>query len=99
MAGVPRLSDCLAGVGGDEFVVLIEDVEHRRHLDKLAERLSAGIEGISDTESGRITHAGYGVTVCSEDGGSVQDVMSQADADMYQAKRRYGRAAQSSTLA
>jgi diguanylate cyclase (GGDEF)-like protein len=99
MAGVLRSSDCLARVGGDEFVVLVEDVEHRRQLDRLAERLSAAIEGISDAESGRMTHASYGVAVFPEDGGSIQDVMRQADADMYQAKRRYRRAPEASKLA
>jgi diguanylate cyclase (GGDEF)-like protein len=99
MAGVLRLSDCLARVGGDEFVVLVEDIEHRRQLDRLAERLSAAIEGMSDVESGRMTHASYGVAVFPDDGSSIQDVMRQADADMYQAKRRYRRAPESSKLA
>jgi len=40
-------------------------------------------------------HASYGVAVFPEDGSSVQDVMRQADADMYQAKRRYRRTAES----
>jgi GGDEF domain-containing protein len=46
-----------------------------------------------------MTHASYGVAVFPEDGGSIQDVMRQADADMYQAKRRYRRAPESSQLA
>ena len=99
MAGVLRLGDCLARVGGDEFVVLVEDVEHRRQLERLAERLSTAIESVIDAESGRMTHASYGVAVFPEDGGSIQDVMRQADADMYQAKRRYRRAPESSKLA
>jgi len=91
MAQVVRPGDCLARVGGDEFVALIEDVEHRRQLESLAERLSAAIDTTSDPESGRITRASYGLALFPEHGGTIQDVMREADMDMYQSKRRYRR--------
>jgi len=90
MAGVLRPSDCLARVGGDEFVVLVEDIEHRKQLDRLAERLSTAIESTSDSTVG-MTRASYGVAIFPEDGSSVQDVMREADSEMYHAKRRYRR--------
>jgi diguanylate cyclase (GGDEF)-like protein len=85
MAQVLRPGDCLARVGGDEFVVLVEDIESRAQLAMLAERLGRAIG--STSEPGAVTRASYGVALFPEDGISLKDVMRGADTAMYLAKR------------
>ncbi len=88
MSRVLRPDDCLARVGGDEFVVLVESIEHRARLEKVVERLSGAIAEVPAIGPGRFTRASYGAAIFPDDGASVQDVMREADAEMYHAKRR-----------
>jgi diguanylate cyclase (GGDEF)-like protein len=88
MALVLRPGDCLARVGGDEFVAVVEDVGSRMQLANLAERLKNAIGGASGAGQGSVPRASFGVAVFPEDGSSVQDVMRGADTAMYLAKRR-----------
>ena len=89
MARVLRADDCLARIGGDEFVVLIERVEGRGQIVTLAERLKNAVESqpISG-DSGATMRASFGAAVFPGDGLSAHDVMREADAAMYHAKRR-----------
>jgi diguanylate cyclase (GGDEF)-like protein len=80
--------DCLARVGGDEFVVLVEDLADRRDLANLAERLNSAVK--SEPISGMFSEsmrASCGVAVFPDDGHTVQEVMREADLAMYHAKR------------
>lgn len=88
MASVLRAGDCLARVGGDEFVVLVEDVGNRAELAILAERLKAAVEtekipGLQDLTA----HTSCGIALFPHDGETVQDVLREADTAMYRAKR------------
>lgn len=81
--------DCLARVGGDEFVVLVEDLADRRDLANLAERLNTAVK--SEPVSGLFSdtmRASCGVAVFPDDGQSAQEVMREADLAMYHAKRQ-----------
>ena len=81
--------DFLARVGGDEFVILVEDLRDRGELAVVAQRLSAAVEG--ETILGRITRqvrASCGTAVFPDDGDRAHDVMREADSAMYHAKRR-----------
>lgn len=81
--------DCLARVGGDEFVVVVEDVEDRRELTILAERLKAAVENEKIPGHGTKTvRASYGIAIFPADGNSAHDVMREADSAMYDAKRQ-----------
>ncbi len=80
--------DCLARVGGDEFVVVVEDVATREDLTSLAERLKAAVENEKVPGHGTNTvRASYGIAIFPADGGSAHDVMREADSAMYDAKR------------
>lgn len=88
MLRVLRQGDCLARVGGDEFVILAEDVGHRSQLVGLVDRLSAAIEETPEPGHGPATRASYGAALFPDDGATIRDVMREADSDMYHAKRR-----------
>ena len=84
-----RRQDVVCRIGGDEFVVLIDDESHII-IEQIASRIgrelntpftSKGIFGISATGS-------IGVAVLGVDGMTVEDTLRDADAAMYKAKRR-----------
>jgi diguanylate cyclase (GGDEF)-like protein len=89
MSAVLRAGDCLARIGGDEFVVLAEGIENRTHLDLLAGRLRAAVENqhVPGDPSLKM-RASFGVAVFPEDGRSGRDVMREADSAIYHSKRR-----------
>ena len=81
--------DCLARVGGDEFVVLVEDLADRRDLANLAERLNSAVKSDPVSELFSETmRASCGVAVFPDDGESAHEVMREADLAMYHAKRQ-----------
>lgn len=83
-----RRSDAVARLGGDEFVVLLPDVTSRRDvafvkatiLNSLREPIAAG-----NGEELRI-EASIGSAMSPLDGGTAQDLLDAADADMYREK-------------
>jgi len=89
MQGMLSPRDCLARVGGDEFVVLVEDIEDRRDLANLAERLNSAVK--SEPVSDLLSHpmcASCGVAIFPDDGETAHDVMREADQAMYHVKRQ-----------
>jgi diguanylate cyclase (GGDEF)-like protein/PAS domain S-box-containing protein len=88
-----RLVDCVRGSdtvsrqGGDEFVILLPEVEQaedaaitaRRLLQAVAEPQSAGMNELHVTAS-------IGVSVYPDDGADAQTLIQNADTAMYQAK-------------
>jgi len=89
LKGALRSGDCLARMGGDEFVVLVEQITDRREVAVLAERLRATIENQSITGNASLPiRISSGVGIFPADGASAHDVMREADSAMYQDKRR-----------
>jgi diguanylate cyclase (GGDEF)-like protein len=86
-----RAGDTAARVGGDEFVVLLDDVATKEAAmaaaQRLAEALSAPYEVGTDR---RIATASIGIAVGPDGLESADDVVAAADAAMYDAKRRGG---------
>jgi diguanylate cyclase (GGDEF)-like protein len=81
--------DCLARVGGDEFVVVVEDLQGRAELALLADRLKAAVEGEKIPGDGLATvQTSCGIAIFPNDGESAHDVMREADTAMYRAKRQ-----------
>ena len=85
-AGV-RPSDTVARVGGDEFVILVENATDAG-LEALSKRLQIAVDTPIET-AGQTLNVGVSVGVAVASGGSVeaQELLSQADARMYDAKR------------
>lgn len=83
-----RESDLVARVGGDEFVVLIEDLHDSRHAARVARKLiECAAEPVPDGERQHRVSASIGVAVFPEDGLDGASLVKQADTAMYQAKK------------
>lgn len=89
-----RESDLAARFGGDEFVVLLENVGSRNCASKVREELEVIMtaplqalkEYVSDPSSIR-TSAAIGMALCPEDGTSIETLLKKADEEMYLRKK------------
>jgi diguanylate cyclase (GGDEF)-like protein len=82
-----REEDTVARVGGDEFVLVINDQSGPGHVAELVERIRRSI-GVPVEVGGRevVAGASIGVSLFPRDGKTVDKVMRAADAAMYHAK-------------
>lgn len=82
-----RETDTLARIGGDEFTVLLDPVEHLEEAMVVAERIISVIQPIFKLEHHEVhVNASIGV-VLEEYGISSDEIVHRADVAMYQAKR------------
>jgi predicted signal transduction protein with EAL and GGDEF domain len=81
----------LARVGGDEFVVLLDDIRQPVDAVRVAERIQ-GLSGAPIEIAGHEVYVNQsiGIAVCDDTHRTGQDVMRDADAAMYRAKRGGG---------
>jgi diguanylate cyclase (GGDEF)-like protein len=86
--GVVRDIDALGRIGGDEFVVLAEEISNAAEVELIAERLKAVLKAPFKLEDGALT----GLTVTASIGvvtgerASVEDLLRDADIAMHRAK-------------
>lgn len=82
----------VARVGGDEFLLLVEDAPSRDRLHALVEDLRKAVDGEFEFRGHTVTiNISCGLSVYPDDVGSVSDLIRLADAAMYMMKQR-GRA-------
>ncbi len=92
LAGCIRRSDTLARMGGDEFVILFEHVDHPGRAANLAQLVLTRIEGPARIEGREIPiRLSIGIAVSGEDGETADELLAAADRRMYDMKER-GRA-------
>ena len=92
LAGLLRAQDFLARMGGDEFVVVIEDLDARRPLHSVGaalKRLHRAVEQPFDIDSIPPVSIGLsaGIALCPDDGSDADALLRQADAAMYLTKQ------------
>jgi diguanylate cyclase (GGDEF)-like protein len=84
-----REGDTIGRQGGDEFVILIEDVSDPRHTTNVAKKI---LETVSQPYilSGQTVHvtASIGISVYPDDGTDQQTLLKNADIAMYRAKEQ-----------
>jgi diguanylate cyclase (GGDEF)-like protein len=82
-----RTPDTVSRQGGDEFVVLLQDI---RHADDAANTANRMLKGVMEPHSvdGSELHvtASIGISVYPDDGGNAESLIKNADVAMYQAK-------------
>jgi diguanylate cyclase (GGDEF)-like protein len=84
-----RSSDTAARFGGDEFIVLCEDIADEQQAIRIAERIIRNIERPMQLErDNTFVTASIGVVVASEDDSDPEVLIREADAAMYRAKKR-----------
>jgi diguanylate cyclase (GGDEF)-like protein/PAS domain S-box-containing protein len=86
-----RMGDTIARYGGDEFVVLLPDIESINAVTEIARRINFTISTPLEIDE-RILHVScsVGVAIWPNDGEKLDNLLSNADAAMYQAKTRSG---------
>lgn len=88
LSGAVRDGISLARVGGDEFVMLIEDAPSRTEINALVRKLTSTVEGRVEFEGRSVAlKISCGVAMYPDDVGSVSDLMRLADAGMYMMKQ------------
>jgi diguanylate cyclase len=83
--------DTVARVGGDEFVVLLPDVNSRREAERIAARLGEAIQQPFTVGGQSLSlSASIGIAVFPENGTDLDILLECADQEMYQHKNRRG---------
>lgn len=86
-----RTSDTVARLGGDEFAVVVGNLDGPRDAEALARTLIQTFEEpvcIGNRDS--FVGASMGITLFPEDGGSIEDLLKNADIAMFKAKAAGG---------
>ena len=90
IASIARNRDTVSRVGGDEFVLLLEDVVSESDCVGVAERILAALSQPFDVGQKRIEISASVGIVVYPDQGQADKLVSNADAAMYAAKRAGG---------
>lgn len=86
-----RESDTVARMGGDEFVVLLEDLEEGGDAALVAERVLERCSEIVGVEGSEVrTPPSIGIALWPDDADDVDAILRSADMAMYEAKKRGG---------
>ncbi|MFC3530791.1 diguanylate cyclase domain-containing protein [Vogesella facilis] len=90
-----RLSQCVRGadsvarIGGDEFIVLIEDLQRQEHASLVAEKIQQAFAMPIDIKTSTLhINVSVGVAHFPEHGSNGQQLLSHADDMMYQMKKQ-----------
>jgi diguanylate cyclase (GGDEF)-like protein/PAS domain S-box-containing protein len=85
-----RNSDTIARYGGDEFVIIIEDIKNKEHIETVYKAVQAAInEPIVINSTLVITaKASIGIAQYPEDAPDAQSLLKAADEQMYIAKKQ-----------
>lgn len=89
-----RDSDAISRHGGDEFLILLNNIKNSRDVHLFAEKLVHLLAQPYQTEDCNVSvSASIGAAIFPADGDSPQALISQADAAMYRAKRKSAKSA------
>ena len=82
-----RDEDTLARLGGDEFSIVIENLVNVQDASTLAQKILNVISEVINIEGNKLyISSSIGISVCPDNGTSVQNLLKYADSAMYKAK-------------
>ena len=81
-----RSSDTVARIGGDEFVILLDGLNHIEEASIVAKKLADAIHYKVDQETNMIT-AAIGISIFPQNGEDKETLLKAADQAMYAAKK------------
>lgn len=83
-----REQDTLARIGGDEFVLIVENSNDLKHYEHFAEKIAEILrEPFIINEKNIYSSCSIGISVFPQDGKTAEKLISNADAAMYFSKR------------
>ena len=86
---VARSSDTISRQGGDEFVLMLPDIDNADDATAIAGKLLAAVSGSCLIEGNEIeVTTSIGISIYPEDGPDADTLLKHADAAMYYAKRK-----------
>ena len=91
MLAAVREIDTVSRYGGDEFLVLLAELNQPADAQAVAEKLIAAV-GTSATIDDQVVTvtASIGIAICPDDGEDLDTLVARADAAMYASKRHFG---------
>ncbi len=82
-----RSSDTLARIGGDEFTIILENIQNKNEVSHIAiSMMDAVSQPVFDQETEMHTSCSIGICFYPDDASSVSEMMQYADTAMYRAK-------------
>jgi diguanylate cyclase (GGDEF)-like protein len=89
LRAIVRESDTVARQGGDEFVIMLSDLEHAEDATEVARKVLDALSLPLQVEGHNLhVTASIGVSVYPQDGSSGELLLKRADAAMYQSKEQ-----------
>lgn len=86
-----RESDTVARIGGDEFVILVEALNHIEDMTLVAKKLFMQFKHpLKINEDNLYISLSVGISVFPDDGGTADELIKNADAAMYSSKNKGG---------
>jgi diguanylate cyclase (GGDEF)-like protein/PAS domain S-box-containing protein len=87
LQGAVQEDDTVARMGGDEFVILLTDVEDVDYVVRVARRIiKVATEPMSLGEHELVVTCSLGISLYPDDGTDIDDLIQNADTAMYRAK-------------
>jgi len=80
-------SSSIARSGGDEFTILLDDIENVQAIIRIAERIVESVSKVMMLESQEVhISTSIGIALYPDDGKNVDEILKHADSAMYHAK-------------
>ncbi len=89
LSGSLRAVDTVSRLGGDEFIIILPDLDDSRHAPRTAKRLIAAMEKPFHLKGHELfVSFSIGITVFPDDGRNLETLVKNADLAMYRAKEK-----------